>query len=189
MTEFPFLFEDDAPDSEALEKVSTDTTKALAGHVRNAMALQNKIEAAQAMLSELQEWHRNVLTKDIPSLMSEMGIDSVKVDGCKVTVAPVVSASITKERLDAALDWLRASGHDDIIKNEVSLSFGKGEDGVAEQAVSALRQLGFAPTQKAGVHPSTLKAFVRQALENAVPLDMDLLGVYVVNTARIERAK
>ena len=73
---------------------------------------------------------------------------------------------INKNNRDAAHAWLRQQGHGDIIKNQVSVSFGKGEDETALETMTLLEQEGLFPAQKESVHPSTLKAFVRERIES-----------------------
>ena len=44
-----------------------------------------------------------------------------------IEVKPFYSASIPKDRKGEAFEWLRIHGYDDIIKNQVSVQFGRGE--------------------------------------------------------------
>ena len=67
-------------------------------------------------------------TENIPALMDEMGMDRVDVDGLTVSRKMIVHASIPSDRKEEAFAWLRENGLDDIIKNDVTCSFGKGED-------------------------------------------------------------
>jgi hypothetical protein len=40
---------------------------------------------------------------------------------------------------------------------------------------------------KTHIHPMTLKAFVKERVEDGKPIDLDLFGAYVVNAAEIRR--
>jgi hypothetical protein len=119
--------------------------------------------------------------------MDEMGVDRIDVDGVTVTRKMMVHASIPVERKDEAFAWLRENGLDDIIKNDVSVSFGKGEDNMAGDVVGLLQERGFDPQTKTHIHPSTLKAFVKERLENGKPIDLDMFGAFVANAAEIRR--
>jgi hypothetical protein len=99
----------------------------------------------------------------------------------------MVHASIPSERKDEAFGWLRSEGLDDIIKNDVTISFGKGEDNVAGDLVGRLEAEGYVPSQKTYVHPSTLKAFVKERFESGKPIDLDMFGAFVANAAEIRR--
>ena len=58
-----------------------------------------------------------------------MGLSHLKLaDGSTVDVKPNYSASITIANREKAFNWLRENGLGDIIKNEISVSFGRNED-------------------------------------------------------------
>ena len=99
------------------------------------------------------------------------------------------SASISPDNASPALAWLRSSGNGDIIKNSVVCQFGKGEDDIANLLAEELRKKGLHPEQKTFVHPMTLKSFVKERIESAQPIPMDLLGVYVGNKTVIKQPK
>jgi hypothetical protein len=65
----------------------------------------------------------------------------------------MVHASIPLDRKEEAFQWLRAQGLDDIIKNDVTLTFGKGEDNLAGDVVGMLEDRGFPPIDQ-DPHPS-----------------------------------
>ena len=68
---------------------------------------------------------------------------------------------------------------DDIIKNTVSCVFGRGEDSQAEEFLKIAAEQGVPAAQKEEVHPSTLKAFVKERVEVGDEFPMDLFGAYV----------
>jgi len=76
---------------------------------------------------------------------------------------------------------------DDIIKNDVILSFGRGEDDTAHNIMLDLEQKGFHPESKTHIHAMTLKAFVKERVEKGLPIDLDMFGAYVAKTADIKR--
>jgi hypothetical protein len=76
----------------------------------------------------------------------------------------IVHASIPADRKKRRLLGFGAN-LDDIIKNDVTCSFGKGEDNVAGDVVGMLQERGFDPKTKTHVHPSTLKAFVKERID------------------------
>ena len=84
-----------------------------------------------------------------------------------------------KSKIDEALDWLRNNNHGDLIKNTVSIDYARGEDNAAEKMKQDLRTQGQSFTDKTGVHPQTLKAFVREQTESGKNLPLDLLGAHI----------
>ena len=78
---------------------------------------------------------------------------------------------------------------DDIIKNDVILSFSRGEDNVAGSLMGELEQRGFHPESKTHIHSMTLKAFVKERVEKGLAIDLDLFGAFVARTADVKRRK
>lgn len=181
------IFEDIADDAASLETIDSSNMVTLSDAVRRLRAIEDDIAEAENHLKFLKQQKHKVSSDVIPQMMDEMGIERVDVDGLTCTKKQVVSASIPKERLAEAFDWLRSEGCDDIIKNEVSVTFDRGKDNEAGHAVGILENLGLHPDQKTFIHPMTLKGFVRERLENGQPIDLDLFGAFVSNVAQIKR--
>ena len=78
-------------------------------------------------------------------MMDEMGVERLDVDGMTVERKMIVAASIpVGEQRSKLLHWLRSNGLDDIIKNDITVSFGKGEDNCSwEMLVGILRESRF----------------------------------------------
>tara|TARA_E500000305_G_scaffold111360_2_gene123010 strand:+ start:4085 stop:4690 length:606 start_codon:yes stop_codon:yes gene_type:complete len=181
------IFEDIFDEASALKNVNTEASKDLSSLVRDLRNVEQQIEDVENELSRLKSMKHKLSTEQLPQLMDEMGMEEIKVDGVKVTKGVVIHASIPPDKKDEAFAWLREEGHDDIIKNDVSLSFSRGEDNLAGDVVGMLREKGFDPQTKTHVHPSTLKKFVKDSLEVGRAIDLDLLGAYTLNVAKIGR--
>ena len=181
------IFEDYFDDGKALAKVDTGTGKQLSDLVRKLRKVEDQIADAEQYLKAVKLEKHKLSTENIPALMDEMGMDRVDVDGLTVTRKMIVHASIPSERKEEAFAWLRENGLDDIIKNDVTCSFGKGEDNVAGDVVGLLQERGFDPKTKTHVHPSTLKAFVKERVTDGKPIDLDMFGAYINNAAEIRR--
>jgi len=52
-------------------------------------------------------------------------------DGESVEIKKIYGASITPDNQEKAFTWLRNNGLGDIIKNDVTVTFGRGEDNKA----------------------------------------------------------
>lgn len=181
------IYDDIFSEADALSNVGTQETKNLSDLVRTLRAVDSDIEKAEQALKGLKQERQKLTTELIPGVMDEMGVDRLDVDGVTVTRKLIVSASISDEKREQAFGWLRENGLDDIIKNDVVVSFGRGEDNAAKNAVGILREQGFDPDVKTHIHPMTLKAFVKERVEDGKPIDLDLFGAYVVNAAEIRR--
>jgi len=181
------IFEDIIDEADALSSVDTGTGKQLSSLVRNLRNVEQQIEDAEEHLKALKQEKHKLSVENIPALMDEMGVERLDVDGVTVERKMIVSASIPAARKDEAFSWLRENGLDDIIKNDVTCSFGKGEDNVAGDVVGLLQERGFDPKTKTHVHPSTLKAFVKERITDGKPIDLDMFGAFISNAAQIRR--
>lgn len=184
MTDF---FEEMLDAADALKEVDTNTTKSLSNLVRQVDEVNQEIDMAEQHLKKLKQERQRLQTEAIPALMDEMGVDRLDVGDVSVSLKPFVSASIPQDRRAEAHQWLRDNGLDDIIKNDVILSFGRGEDDAAHNIMLDLEQKGFHPESKTHIHAMTLKAFVRERVEKGLPIDLDMFGAYVAKTADIKR--
>lgn len=181
------IWEDMFDEADSLNKVEHGATRQLSSLVRELRSVESQIDKAEEALKKLKQEKQKLSVDLIPQLMDEMGIQRVDVDGVTVSRKMIVSASIPEARKDEAFGWLRDNRLDDIIKNDITVSFGKGEDNRAKDAVAVLEDRGFEPSLKTHVHPSTLKAFVRERVENGKPLDLEMFGVFITNAAEIKR--
>ena len=174
-------------DADTLNDVDADGGKKLSGLVRRYNEKQQQIEETENYLKGLKEEKQRIAFEQIPMLMDEMGIERIDVDGAIVKLKSFVSASIPADRKQEAFNWLREHGHEGIIKNEIVVSFGKGEDHVAGDVMYQLEEKGFHPEQKTHIHSMTLKGFIREQVEKGNNIDLDLFGAFVGRTAEVKR--
>ena len=166
----------------------TDNIQSLADQVERLDNLQKEILKQEDDLKQTKKDFEHLSGEVIPTMMSEMGLSHLKLmDGSSVDVKPNYSASITIANREAAFNWLRENNLGDIIKNEISVSFGRNEDNkAADYAVLAEGQ-GYQPQQKLKVEPMTLKALVRERIEAGKEMPTELFNVFVGNKTTIKR--
>ena len=168
----------------------TASIQSLADQIQMLEGLNKRIETSEDNLKNLKKEHDRLSGEVIPTMMAEMGLSHLKLtDGSTVDVKPNYSASITIANRDAAFQWLRENGLGDIIKNEISVSFGRNEDNKAADYANLATERGFQPTQKLKVEPMTLKALVRERLEAGKTMPTELFNVFVGNKTTIKRNK
>lgn len=128
--------------------------------------LELQIEQTEKKLAELNQKHLQIAQETLPGLMQELGLTSFKLEnGYAIEVKPFIAAKIPEGQEAPAFKWLRDNNYDSIIKRQIALAFGKGEDKSAERVVKGLLKIGVPFTDKQGVHPQTLKAFCRERIE------------------------
>ena len=172
--------------TEVLSK--TENIQTLADQVQKLNTLDQELEVMDKNIKQKKKDFEHLSGEVIPTMMSEMGLSHLKLmDGSSVDVKPNYSASITIANREAAFNWLRENNLGDIIKNEISVSFGRNEDNkAADYAVLAEGQ-GYQPQQKLKVEPMTLKALVRERIEAGKEMPTELFNIYVGNKTTIKR--
>lgn len=152
--------------------------------------LEDKLEVAEARVEELKEKLREVSEKKLPDLLKERGLSEVRLaQGHKLVMKDQYFASIPVENRETSHKWFREKGFGDLIKNLLTLSFGRGEDNRAAQLLEELKSRGFEPQQNQSIHPQTLKAFVREQLTSGNHIPEEVVKVTIVPKVKIERKK
>ena len=166
----------------------TENIQSLADQVERLNTFQKEIETQEEALKQKKKDFEHLSAEVIPTMMAEMGLSHLKLmDGSSVDVKPNYSASITIANKDAAFQWLRDNNLGDIIKNEISVSFGRNEDNKAADYAALASERGYQPTQKLKVEPMTLKALVRERIESGKEMPTELFNVFVGNKTTIKR--
>jgi hypothetical protein len=177
------LFENEA---DAL-KVEDDQISGIAALARRAKSLEKQISDAEDVLKGHKEQYRKLTEETIPEALSELGMTSFRMDdGSSIDIKPFYSASISEARRAEAFQWLRDHGFDDIIKNPVSVRFGRGEDELCNRLLGMLGQQGFPVEQSEKIEPSTLKAWVKERVTRGEQFPMELFGAYIGKKASIK---
>ena len=178
----------DQDQQDAMKK--TDNIQSLADQVERLESVATDIDAAEQNLKDLKKKRDHISGEVIPTMMSEMGLAELKLrDGSHLKVSTSYKAHISEANKEAAYNWLRNNGLGDIIKNEISVSFGRNEDNKAADYAELAKSNGFQPTQKMKVEPMTLKALVRERIEAGKEMPTEIFGVFSENKTTIKRNK
>ena len=177
-------FEKDQQD--AMKK--TDNIQSLADQVEKLEDLNKRLELQEDNIKSTKKDIERISGEVIPTMMTEMGLAELKLeDGSHLKVATSYKAHISEANKEAAYNWLRNNGLGDIIKNEISVSFGKDEDNKAASYVDLAKSQGLEPSRKMKVEPMTLKALVRERIEAGKDMPTEIFGVYTENKTTIKR--
>lgn len=173
---------------EVLDMSTDNDKKSLSDQVEKLKNLEDSIVAKEEELKQLKQQADAISGEVIPTMMQELNISTLKLaDGSAVEVKPVYGASISAEKKEEAFEWLRSNGLGDLIKNEVTVSFGRNEDNKAIAYATLAQGQGFQPSQKLKVEPMTLKALVRERLESGKEMPTELFNVFAGNRTKITR--
>mgnify|MGYP007032453369 FL=1 len=166
----------------------------------NIKSLSNEVQKMESLVKQIEDIEENLKKRKkdldvisgevIPTMMSEMGLSQLKLmDGSMIDVKPFYNATITVANRESAFNWLRQNGLGDIIKNEMVVSFGRGEDNKAAEYAELAKSQGLQPAQKLKVEPMTLKALVRQRIEAGQEMPTEIFSIFVGNKTTIKRKK
>ena len=181
-------FEDTLATSvEKLDQQGLTSVAALARQIRDK---EQRISSLEEELKDEKKALLKLTDEDMPAMLAEIGISSFSLDdGSQVEVKQTDGASILVNNRPAAYEWLRDNGYDDIIKNTVLCQFGRGEDDQASAFAAFAQQQGYVPEQKTEIHPQTLRAFVKERVEEGDAFPMELFGAWVGQRAVIKKGK
>jgi len=171
---------------EVLDK--TTNINKLADKIKELQAHQKQLEVQEDSIKQKKKDIELLSGEVIPTMLSEMGLSYLKLqDGSSIEVKTNYSATITQANKENAFKWLRENGLGDIIKNEISVSFGRNEDNKAADYAELAKGQGLEPQQKLKVEPMTLKALVRERIEAGKEMPTELFNVFIGNKTTIKR--
>ena len=152
---------------------------------------QGRVAAAAATLTAAQKDQSRIELEDLPDLMKELRLKEITLeDGSKVLLTEEVQCSITVANREAAHDWLRENGYGGLIKTDLTLEFGKGEEEEARKLLGSIQKLTNRPVEVGeGVHHSTLKSFVKERREAGAQLPADLFSIHPFAKATLKAPK
>ena len=171
---------------EVLDK--TKNINQLADKIKELQSQQEQLQQQEDAIKQKKKEIEHLSGEVIPTMLSEMGLSFLKLaDGSSVEVKTNYSATITQAKKEEAFNWLRENGLGDIIKNEISVSFGRNEDNKAADYANLAKSQGLDTMQKLKVEPMTLKALVRERMEAGKEMPTELFNIFVGNKTTIKR--
>ena len=190
MSDTPLSFEE-LTGSASAEQWNSETLDseyaAISSKAQEMEDLKDELSKLEEQVKATKERLRLVEEQELPEAMQAANLAEIKLlNGSKISVSPFYKGYISEKNREQAHEWLKQHGHEGIIKNEITVRFGKDEFEKAEHAKSTLLQQGLTPAVKQGVHSQTLNAFVKEQLTSGKDLPADLFGVYVGSRAKIK---
>ena len=168
-------------------EVSSDTLKQISDLARRQLRLEAELEQMEVQVKLKQEELRYVSENLLPNAMLEAGGMSMFAldSGEQIKIKKDLYCSVPKEGFPAVEEWLRARGFEGIIKHQIMMQFGKGEDDAAIRAAEILIEAGYSPTDSKTIHPQTLKAFIKEQLGQGVDIPLKTFGAHEVTKTQI----
>jgi len=151
---------------------------------------EDEIAELEDRLKSKKQEADDISSRVIPELLAEQNLTEIKLgDGSAVSVKKEFRCTLPKDetKRTAAYQWLRDQGLGDIIKNNVFVTFGKGEDDKAEQLLNLAAENGFQPQQKSDVAWMTLTALFRERIESGLDMPSDVFSTWIKDKTKITR--
>ena len=167
-----------------------DNVNSLSDYVIQLQSLEDEVKVLEENLKRKKEAADKISEEVIPEIMEQMKLKTLKLqDGSAIEVKEIYGASIPVANREGAYKWLRDNDLGDLIKNEITVSFGRGEDNKANDYASLAEKNGYQPSQKMKVEPMTLKALYRERVESNQDLPSEHFNLFKGNKTKITRNK
>ena len=151
---------------------------------------EDEIASLEEQLKSKKAEADDISSRVIPELLQEQGLSEIKLaDGSKVSVKKEYRCTLPKDedKRTQCYKWLRDQGLGDIIKNNVFVTFGKGEDDKAEQLLNLAAENGFQPQQKSDVAWNTLTALYQERVQAGLDMPSDSFSLWIKDKTKISR--
>jgi hypothetical protein len=156
----------------------------------NLKKIEDDIAAIEEQLKKKKEEADHISSKVIPELLAEQGLSEIKLaDGSKVSVKQEFRCTLPKDdvKREQAYEWLRNEKLGDIIKNNVFVTFGKGEDDKAKSLIDLAVENGYEPNQKSDVAWNTLTALYEERVKAGLDMPSDVFNLWIKDKTKISR--
>lgn len=159
---------------------------------QQAQQIETDIKMLEEVIKQKKDELQTLRTRTIPDLLRGVGMNSFSLDdGTIVELKDELFPDIPATKREDAYEWLRVNGHGDLIKHEIKIVFGMGEDLEALVVRKSLAEhntpLNF--TEKETILPQSLRAWVREQERRGTELPNDLFSVHRVTTAQFKTPK
>jgi hypothetical protein len=158
----------------------------LAKEIEKQMAMEKEVEELRAQLKDKEDQLRELSEKTIPTIMDEIGLSSFSLNsGTKIETYCFFRGTFNEENAENALDWLRETGNEGIVKYQFSINASDKE--VLEKVRDISKTDSVSLQIKPTIHPSTLSAFIREQVSSGADFPQELFKTYIGRKTRISK--
>jgi hypothetical protein len=152
---------------------------------------QKRITSIEDTLKTDKAALRKLTDEELPAAMAEVNMKKFETDsGYSVAIKKIYVTNIKVEDRIKAFEWLRENGHGDLIKNIVSISFGKGEDDLALRFKALAEEENIPVETDTKIHPMTLRAWGKEQIEKGNRETLhEGINISVIDHAEIKGTK
>lgn len=146
-------------------ELTADQLNRITATANTLKTTRRRLEELEAQVASTKAEVLRLETQVLPGLMDEAGVEELVLSGGdKITRYEEVYASISKEKSGAACDWLEKNKFGALVKSSFVVPLPKGDTKTASAVRALLAKARVAFEETRGVHPQTLKAFVKESI-------------------------
>ena len=165
--------------ADAPSQVTQTEPEKLSQQIKTLQDIQQEIDNHKAKIKELEEREKHFSQTVIPDMMLAMNLKTMKLrDGSELEIDNRFFATALAPKRAEAYQWLRENGLGNIVKNEITVRFGKDEDNKAMQYATLARGQGYEPEQKVSVNAGTLRVALRDLHERGGQIPSEYFSTF-----------
>ena len=165
--------------ADAPSQVEITNPEKLTDEIKKLQDIQQEIQNYKDRIKDLEDSESYLSEVIIPDMMNAMNLKTMKLkDGSEIEVSNKFFASALAPKRAEAYQWLRDNGLGNIVKNEITVRFGKDEDNKAMQYATLARGQGYEPEQKVSVNAGTLRVALRDLHERGGQIPSEYFSTF-----------
>lgn len=164
-----------------------DDSVATDDELQQVAALARKQQQQERDVTRLEEELKNAKNalyktrvEALPTLLSEIGLMSITLsDGSTIVIDESLYATIPKKNKASAAQWLKDHGQGSLVKSDVSLTLGTGEEEKLGRLTALLDSTEFSEySLTSSMNTGSVKAVIKELLAQGVDVPLKLFGAH-----------
>jgi len=172
------------------DKIPTNLMIVLTQLVDELVRAEADVEEVQKQLEIKQGIVKDLKENKIPTAAEGLEGKFKLMDGRTLEVREEIRASIAGDKKEPAIKWLDENDFGHIVKRQLIMEFGKGEDELYKEVLEYLRNFSkwrkLVIKDKSDVHHMTLSSWVRERLAEGIVLDKNMFGIFHQKIAKVK---
>ena len=165
--------------ADAPSQVEQTNPEKLTDEIKKLQDIQQEIQNYKDRIKDLEENESYLSEVIIPDMMLAMNLKTMKLrDGSELEISNKFFATALVPKKAEACQWLRENGLGNIVKNEITVRFGKDEDNKATQYATLAKGQGYEPEQKVAVNAGTLRVALRDLHERGGKIPSEYFSTF-----------
>lgn len=142
----------------------------------------------EALLSHYKGLRHDIVSKEIPSLLMQAGLQEAKTSkGLKVSVKPVTNVKIFDDKKEDFINWFLKQEPENSVYVKRILEFNKGDNLTElDDFTDILKAIGVYFKDISKIHPQTLKKQMNLLVEKGRHLPSDIGTVKIIPIAKVK---